>query len=191
VIRAQASNRPARNGRVPSPPDRPRRRLAARLAVQLLLLALTAACSAPGAGGANLAQGSGSAPAETASGASPAGAAPATGSGAQPAADPAADTAALAAKSLLEAALAGAVAGGSKPGTDQLRAAVAAAGFPPDRVETTAGRTPTGLAADTVEVAVQSGRNCVIAQLRNGSVTTGILPVLAGGGCLVGARGTH
>jgi hypothetical protein len=187
VIRAQASNRLARNGRVPSPPDRPRRRLAARLTVQLLLLALTAACSAPGAGGANLAQGSGSAPAETASGASPAGAAPATGSGAQPAADPAA----LAAKSLLEAALAGAVAGGSKPGTDQLRAAVAAAGFPPDRVEATAGRTPTGLAADTVEVAVQSGRNCVIAQLRNGSVTTGILPVLAGGGCLVGARGTH
>jgi hypothetical protein len=87
--------------------------------------------------------------------------------------------------------LAGALAGGSKPGTDQLRAAVAAAGFPPDGVEATAGRTPTGLAADTVELAVPSGRNCIVAQLRNGSVTTGILPVLAGGGCLVGARGRH
>jgi hypothetical protein len=123
----------------------------------------------------------------TAAPAAPAGAAPAAGPGAQPGPD----SAALAAKARLEAALAGAVAGGRKPSTDQLLAAVADAGFPPAGVEATASRTPTGLAADAVEVAVQSGRNCIVAQLRDGTVTTGILPVLAGGGCLVGTMGTH
>lgn len=65
------------------------------------------------------------------------------------------------------------------------------AGFPPGDVEITASRTPTGLDADAVELAVREGRNCIVAQLRNGSVTASILPVLAGGRCLVGTSGTH
>jgi hypothetical protein len=102
------------------------------------------------------------------------------------------DPATLNAKVRLEAAVTGAAAGGTQqPDTAQIRAAVVAAGFASDEVEITEGRTPTGLAADAVEIAVRLGRNCIIAQLRGGSVAAGVLPALAGGGCLIGTVGTR
>lgn len=86
----------------------------------------------------------------------------------------------------MEAALATLTASGSTPRTDQIRAAIADAGFPPEAIEVTASRTPTGLAADAVEAAVRQDRDCVVAQLRNGTVAVTVLPVLADGRCLVG-----
>jgi hypothetical protein len=54
-------------------------------------------------------------------------------------------------------------------------------------VEVTAGRTPTGLDAVAVEAAVRQDRDCVVAQLRAGSLSVVVLPALAGGHCLAGA----
>ncbi len=198
MIRAHASSRESGIVRVTLKRYPPCRRLPAHIAigaVQLLLLASTAACSAPTlAGGGNPVPAATSVPAVPAATSVPA--VPAAGPGVQPTLDPAT----LDAKARLEAAVAGAVAAGIKPGTEQsgtdqsgtevIRAAVAAAGFPADGVEITAGRTPTGLAADAVEVAVHAGRNCVVAQLRGGSVAASVLPPLAGGRCLVGTLGT-
>ena len=76
-----------------------------------------------------------------------------------------------------------------KPGTERIRSVLIDAGFPPDTVEVTASRTPTGLDADAVEAAVTAGRNCIVAQLRGGVVTSAVLPPLADGRCLVGAAG--
>ncbi|MCB5272840.1 hypothetical protein BJG92_00347 [Arthrobacter sp. SO5] len=211
MIRAHASSRESGTVRVLLERYPPCRRLLAYLAigaVQLFLLATTAACSAPTlAGGGNpvpsvpAATSVPAVPAATSVPAVPAAtsnpAVPAAVPGVQPTLDPAT----LDAKSRLEAAVAGAVAAGTKPGTEQsgteqsgtevIRAAVAAAGFPSDGVEITAGRTPTGLATDAVEVAVQAGRNCVVAQLRGGSVAASVLPPLATGRCLVGTLGTR
>ncbi|WP_427130971.1 DUF6993 domain-containing protein [Pseudarthrobacter sp. S9] len=92
-------------------------------------------------------------------------------------------------KAQVEAALNSAVAGGQLPGPEQVRSALADAGLPSGAVEVTPSRTPTGLAADAVEAAVRDGRNCVVAQLRKGSVAVSVLPGLAEGGCLVGAQG--
>ncbi|MGY2746157.1 DUF6993 domain-containing protein [Arthrobacter sp. UYCu723] len=91
-----------------------------------------------------------------------------------------------AAKTRLDAALRQ-VAGGGKPGTKQLRDAVTAAGFPAGDIQVTAIRTPTGLDADAVEIAVREGDDCIVGQVRNGTVNVTVLPVLADGRCLVGA----
>ncbi|QCB98958.1 hypothetical protein E5206_10450 [Arthrobacter sp. PAMC25564] len=96
------------------------------------------------------------------------------------------DPATAAAKARVQAALDGAVAAGGKPATDRIRAAVTDAGFSPGQVEVTASRTPTGLDADAVEASVKLGTDCIVAQLRTGSVTVSVLPVLAQGRCLVG-----
>jgi hypothetical protein len=104
------------------------------------------------------------------------------GSGTQPALAPAT----AAAKARVEAALGGTAAGGAKPGTDRARAALTDAGFTSAQQEVTASRTPTGLDADAVEAAVKVGSDCIVAQLRTGTVTVSVLPVLAGGRCLVG-----
>ncbi|WP_246527475.1 DUF6993 domain-containing protein [Pseudarthrobacter albicanus] len=170
-------------------------RSAASLGVLVLVLASAAACSPPSGAGsgsaapastqASLPAGSGTQPspdpAHTAAQA-PAQAPLAAGSGTQPALD----LATAAAKARVEAALSGAVAGGAKPGTDRARAALTDAGFTSGQQEVTASRTPTGLDADAVEAAVKVGSDCVVAQLRTGSVTVSVLPVLAGGRCLVG-----
>lgn len=90
------------------------------------------------------------------------------------------------AQAALEAVLRSAVDGG-KPNAEQLRTALVAAGFSAGDVQVTAGRTPTGLQADAVEVGVKQGRDCLVAQIRSSAVTVAILPVLADGRCLVGA----
>ena len=91
-------------------------------------------------------------------------------------------------KSTVESVLNAAVRGGGQPQTASIRASLVNAGIPAGAVEVTASRTPTGLAADAVEAAVRDGSNCIVAQIRNGSVAVSVLPVLASGGCLVGVQ---
>ncbi len=81
------------------------------------------------------------------------------------------------------------VAGAPKPGTEQIRQALTAAGFPATTLEVSASRTPTGLDVDSVEAAAVQGQECVIGQIRDGRVTVTVLPVLASGKCFVGAAG--
>ena len=166
-------------------------RSAASLGVLALVLATAAACSAPsGAGSGPEAPAATQTPLPAGSGKQPAldpvpAAAQtplAAGSGAQPALDPAT----AAAKARVEAALGGAAAGGAKPATDRARAVLTDAGFTAEQQEVTASRTPTGLDADAVEAAVKVGNDCLVAQLRTGSVTVNVLPALADGRCLVG-----
>lgn len=95
------------------------------------------------------------------------------------------DTAKAAAR--LQAALAQAAAREAKPGTGRIRQALVEAGFPPGAVEVTASRTPTGLQPDAVEAAVRQGRDCVVGQVRGGSVAVVVLPVLTDGRCLAGS----
>jgi hypothetical protein len=85
--------------------------------------------------------------------------------------------------------LAALAAGTPKPGTEEIRQALTAAGFPASTLEVSAGKTPTGLDVDSIEAAAVQGRDCVIGQIRDGKVTVTVLPVLAGGKCFVGAAG--
>ena len=87
----------------------------------------------------------------------------------------------------MEAALQALLASSPQPSTAQVRESLAAAGFAPAAVEVSASRTPTGLAADAVEVGVLGGNECVIAQLRSGTVATSVLPVLPNGRCFIGS----
>ncbi|KUM33897.1 hypothetical protein AR539_15550 [Arthrobacter sp. EPSL27] len=88
----------------------------------------------------------------------------------------------------MEAALQALVASAPQPSTAQVRESLAAAGFAPAAVEVSAARTPTGLAADAVEVGVLGDNNeCVMAQLRAGTVATSVLPVLPNGRCFIGS----
>ena len=68
--------------------------------------------------------------------------------------------------------------------------AVGAAGFDPATVQFTFSRTAAGLAADTSEVAVQFGGQCVIGQFGPVApkVISQVLPLLATGGCLLGTE---
>ena len=68
--------------------------------------------------------------------------------------------------------------------------AVGAAGFDPATVQFTFSRTAAGLAADTSEVAVQFGGQCLIGQFGPVApkVISQVLPVLATGGCLLGTE---
>lgn len=75
----------------------------------------------------------------------------------------------------------------AKPSTEQIVAALAAAGFAGSGVEVTATSTPTGLEADAVQAAVLHGNECVIGHVREGTVTVTVLPVLASGRCFVGS----
>ncbi|WP_260982361.1 DUF6993 domain-containing protein [Arthrobacter sp. U41] len=145
----------------------------AKFGVLALALLLTVACSAPASSGARV---------EASPGAAAHAISPAS-RGASPAA------ATSDAKARVEAALNNVTAANRKPASEQLRSALIDAGFPTDSVEVTASRTPTGLDADAVEVAVTAGRTCIVAQLRNGRVTSSLLPPLADGRCLVGAAG--
>ena len=74
-----------------------------------------------------------------------------------------------------------------KPSREQIRAALAAAGYGAEAVEVSASRTPTGLAVEAVEAGVLSGGQCVMAQLRGGSLELSVLPVLSNGRCFVGS----
>jgi hypothetical protein len=72
------------------------------------------------------------------------------------------------------------------PDREALRAALITAGIPGDTLEVSISRTPTGLEVDAIEAAARTGGDCVIGQIRGGSVAVAVLPVLAGGKCFVG-----
>jgi hypothetical protein len=73
-----------------------------------------------------------------------------------------------------------------KPGQDQVTAALTGAGIPAGSLQVSASRTPTGLEVDAIEAAALQGKDCVIGQIRGGSVVVTVLPVLASGKCFVG-----
>lgn len=81
---------------------------------------------------------------------------------------------------------------GADPATDSyaVAQAVGAAGFDPATVQFTFSRTAAGLAADTSEVAVQFGGQCLIGQFGPVApqVIARVMPVLATGGCLLGTE---
>ena len=68
--------------------------------------------------------------------------------------------------------------------------AVGAAGFDPATVQFTFSQTAAGLAADTSEVAVQFGGECLVGQFgpMAPKVIARVMPVLASGGCLLGTE---
>lgn len=72
------------------------------------------------------------------------------------------------------------------PNREQMMAAMLEAGAVKEKVELSIDITPTGLAVDAVESATLVGKECVIGQVRDGSVAVTILPVLASGLCFVG-----
>jgi protein tyrosine phosphatase (PTP) superfamily phosphohydrolase (DUF442 family) len=74
-----------------------------------------------------------------------------------------------------------------RPSREQIHAALRAAGIADDSMEISATTTPTGLTVDAVQAGVRSGEECLVAHLQDGSVSTVILPVLAGGRCLMGS----
>jgi hypothetical protein len=83
-------------------------------------------------------------------------------------------------------ALLGVAAANPKPGQEQLAAALTGAGIPAGSLQVSASRTPTGLEVDAIEAAALQGPDCVIGQIRDGSVVVTVLPVLATGKCFVG-----
>lgn len=152
-------------------------RVASRAVLALSLLSLVGCTAGTGAdAGADVRAGAGDGAADSETLSVPP--APAAGTTGQ--------AAAAAAEARLEMALRGAYERG-KPGAEQLRGALAAAGFEAGDVQVTASRTPTGLEADAVEVGVREGDRCLVAQIRSGEVHVTALPVLAGGLCLIGA----
>ena len=73
-----------------------------------------------------------------------------------------------------------------QPSRNQVKDALERTGTAPSAIEVSASSTPTGLAADSLTAGVLSGKQCVMAQVRSGSVTTVVLPVLSNGRCFVG-----
>ena len=113
---------------------------------------------------------------------------PASSGTIQPAATPPAEDPATAVmKQTVTDALGRLAAGTPKPATAQVTDALTGAGIAPAALEVSASRTPTGLEADAIEAAVLQGTKCVVGQVRDGSVTVIVLPVLASGKCFVGA----
>jgi hypothetical protein len=74
-----------------------------------------------------------------------------------------------------------------KPATAQVTDALTGAGIAPAVLQVSQSRTPTGLEADAIEAAVLQHNDCIIGQVREGTVTVTVLPVLASGKCFVGS----
>ena len=156
------------------------RRYAGLVALVLPLVIGMAACSAPAPTVTSPAGSTGAA------GSAPAAGGQATDA-ATPGVTPSAPAASSAVSTAVEAALQALVASSPRPSTAQVRESLSAAGFAPAAVEVSAARTPTGLAADAVEVGVLGDNECVMAQLRSGTVATSVLPVLPNGRCFIGS----
>lgn len=105
---------------------------------------------------------------------------------ASPAGEPELDAATVRLKETVGNALKGVAAANPKPGQDQLTAALTGTGIPAGSLQVSASRTPTGLEVDAIEAAALQGKDCVIGQIRDGSVVVTVLPVLATGKCFVG-----
>jgi hypothetical protein len=163
-----------------------RRSVRAFAAVLLLVIGL-AACStpaetvSPGAAGSSSPAGTGTAAPERPASAVPSRETP----GAAPSAS--ATAAPSGVSSAVDAALKTLLAASPQPSREQIRASLSTAGFAPAAVEVSASRTPTGLAADAVEIGVLGDTECVMAQIRSGTVATSVLPVLPNGRCFIGS----
>ncbi|MEO3934296.1 hypothetical protein WMO79_15990 [Micrococcaceae bacterium Sec7.4] len=112
---------------------------------------------------------------------------PPPGGQATPVAPPSGSRAPSAVSGAVAAALRALVASTPQPSREQVRQSLSAAGFAPAAVEVSASRTPTGLAADAVDVGVLGEGECVMAQVRSGTVESSVLPVLPNGRCFVGS----
>jgi hypothetical protein len=88
----------------------------------------------------------------------------------------------------VESSLSGLIAVSKQPNTDQVRSALSNAGISPGATEVTATTTPTGLQADTLQVGVLVGKDCVMANIRGGVLSVTTLPVLSDGRCFVGGN---
>lgn len=149
-----------------------------------MLVAGLAGCTGADSGtSASSSQPAGAVPGSQAS--EPATAAP-TGSTASPAGEPELDAETARLKQTVSTALQGVAKANPKPGQDQLTAALTGAGIPAGSLQVSASRTPTGLEVDAIEAAALQGKDCVIGQVRDGSVVVTVLPVLATGKCFVG-----
>ena len=94
------------------------------------------------------------------------------------------------ARQKVQASLEKSLQGVSKPATDAVRKAMQNAVGPGVAVEVSNSVTPTGLAADAVvAAAVVAPKNCVFVYLRDGAVSTRLLPTLSSGKCFVGDQG--
>lgn len=100
---------------------------------------------------------------------------------------PSATAAPSGASNAVDAALQTLLVATPQPSREQIRESLSAAGFAPAAVEVSASRTPTGLAADAVEIGVLAANECVMAQIRSGTVATSVLPVLPNGRCFIGS----
>lgn len=156
-------------------------RLCGRFALAVLLMASLAACSS----GAGLQPGPEPTASKGSTSAASSAAAATAASSASAQATPATATARL--QRTMADALGSLAAGNPKPGTEQITAALTAAGVPARTLEVSAGRTPTGLDVDSIEAASVQGKDCVFGQIRDGKVTVTVLPVLSNGKCFVGA----
>jgi len=149
-----------------------------------VLVAGLAGCTAPVSGS--------SAPSSQPAAAAPESKAPAPSSSATAGSTPSAagepqlDAATVRLKETVGNALQGVAKANPKPGHDQLTAALSGAGIPAGSLQVSASRTPTGLEADAIEAAALQGKDCVIGQIRDGSVVVTVLPVLATGKCFAG-----
>ncbi|MBF4995435.1 hypothetical protein ITX31_15145 [Arthrobacter gandavensis] len=78
------------------------------------------------------------------------------------------------------------VAESPEPSRDAVRSAWVSAGFSAEEVEVSQDGTPTGLAVDAIVSAAPDGTECLIGEIRRGTLTMTTAPALASGQCLLG-----
>ncbi|PVE14975.1 hypothetical protein DDA93_15310 [Arthrobacter sp. Bz4] len=87
----------------------------------------------------------------------------------------------------VNAALSGLAKTSSQPSREQIRDTLVAQGIAPEEVEISASTTPTGLAADAIQAGVRNREDCVMAYIRDGAVSSTVLPLLTNGLCFLGS----
>ncbi|MHA7272365.1 DUF6993 domain-containing protein [Arthrobacter sp. TMT4-20] len=75
----------------------------------------------------------------------------------------------------------------AQPSREQVRDSLVSQGIPGDLLEISASTTPTGLAADAIQVGVRGDDTCVVAYIRDGAVSSAVLPLLSNGLCFLGS----
>lgn len=86
----------------------------------------------------------------------------------------------------VEAALTELLVASPSPSREAVREAYVSAGFSPDAVEVSQDGTPTGLGVDSIVSAAPEGSDCIVGEIRGGSLSITTIPVLSNGDCLLG-----